>query len=353
MSKIHERYRNMFSLFRTLRLEGTLTQADLKDRLNLQASTVSYLVNDLKKQNLIINSEKSVQTVRVGKPGQYLELDNEVASFLGLYLEETFIDSHVIGLADQEIHYQRFPLDDCPPEKLADKVIEIVKQFILLYDNIKGVGIAVKSVVDSDGNLSSFKRTVIEMEVPKIWKVQGFSSRIREAFPTLSVIVENDANCAAVYCQSSENHAQYSSSMVFVINVKPFGIGCGININGQLYRGFNGSSGETYFSNRIIQDLVEENNTHQDPVRLMEMLKESILKGAYFIDPEQVFLTGGLFTDISCEAMEEIIALFANSPYPMTILAQEHVSLPAKGAVLLVADMYIETLLSGVDRRQS
>lgn len=352
MSKINERYRNMFSLFRTLRLEGTLTQAELKERLHLQASTVSYLVNDLKKQDLIINSEKCVQTTRVGKPGQYLELDNEVAYFLGLYLEETFIDAHVIGLADQEIHYQRFPLEDCPPEKLTEKVIEIVHQFTLVHKNIKGVGIAVKSVVDSDGNLSSFKRTVMEMEVPRIWKVQGFSSKIREAFPTLSVIVENDANCAAVYCQSSEKHA-YSSSMVFVINVKPFGIGCGVNINGELYRGFTGSSGETFFSDRSIQDLVEENNTHQNPVRLMEMLKDSILKGVYFLDPEQVFLTGGLFSDISHSAMDEISSLFANSPYPLTILAQEHVSLPAKGAVLLVADMYIETLLSAVDRRQS
>ena len=352
MSKINERYLNMFSLFKTLRLEGTLTQADLKERLHLQASTVSYLVNDLKKQGLIINSKKSIPTARVGKPGQYLELDNEVASFLGLYLEETFIDAHVIGLADQEIHYQRISMEDCPPEKLTEKVIEIVKKFTLMYENIKGVGIAVKSVVDSDGNLSSFKRTIMEMEVPKIWKVEKFSSKIRKAFPTLSVIVENDANCAAVYCQSSGKHT-CSSSMVFVINVKPFGIGCGININGELFRGFTGSSGETYFSNRSIQDLVEENNTHQDPVRLMEMLRESILKGMYFLDPEQVFLTGGLFTDISLSAMEEITALFANSPYPLTILAQEHVSLPAKGAVLLVADMHVGNLLSGIDRRQA
>lgn len=83
------------------------------------------------------------------------------------------------------------------------------------------------------------------------------------------------------------------------------------------------------------------------------MLKESILKGIYFLDPEQVFLTGGLFSDIPQTAMDEIAALFSTTPYPITILAQEHVSLPAKGAVLLVADAYVENLLSGIDRRQS
>jgi len=51
--------------------------------------------------------------------------------------------------------------------------------------------------------------------------------------------------------------------------------------------------------------------------------------------------------------MDEIASLFSTTPYPITILAQEHVSLPAKGAVLLVADAYVENLLSGIDRRQS
>ncbi len=350
MNKSNERFQNMFALFKTLRTEGVLTQAELKDRLQLQGSTISYLVNDLRKEGLIKNSEKSIQTVRVGKPGQLIELDNDHSLFLGLYLEETFLDAHIIGVADQEVHSQRIPLDDCAPDVLPDRIIAIINQLKEVYDSIKGIGIAVKSVVDRMGNLSSFKRPLRTSDVPKIWMVEGFTSRIRMAFPDNVVVVENDANCAAVYCQSADKQAS-PTSMVFIINEKPFGVGCGIMIDGELFRGFNGASGEIYFSNRSIQDLVEQNKNGQDPEQIMTLLRESIVKSIYFIDPQKVYLTGGLFSYITEAAIDRIEKLFADFPYPVKILSQPHYSFPARGAVLLTADEYIENLLSGMERR--
>jgi predicted NBD/HSP70 family sugar kinase len=308
------------------------------------------LVNDLRKENLIKNSEKAVITNRVGKPGQYLEIDNEYTYFLGLYLEETFIDAHVIGIADQEIHYQRIPVGDCPASILTEKVIGIITHFTLMYEKIQGVGIAVKSVVDCEGNLSSFKRTVMDQQVPKIWKVDGFSKTIRNSFPNLSVVVENDANCAAVYCQTAFKTA-CATSIVFIINEKPFGIGCGIMIDGKLFKGTNGSAGEIFFSDRSIQTLVEKKTKGQDPIQLMKILKESILKAVYLFDPQQVYLTGGLFDDMAEATQREIKTLFESTPYLFEVIAQQHVSYPAKGAVLLVADACFERILANMDRR--
>ena len=352
MNKSQERYQNMFSLFRTLRLEGTLTQAELKDRLHLQASTISYLVNDMKREGLLQPSrvENSVANRRVGKPGQYLEIANEGAYFLGLYLEDTFIDLHVIGLADQEIHFQHLPLGNLQPQELIQKIISLIDHFTSVYENIKGVGIAVKSIVDLDGNLSSFKRIVIDREVPQIWKVEGFTASIRNAFPDLQIVVENDANCAAVYCQAA-NKQDTASSMVFIVNQKPFGIGSGIIIDGKLFKGCNGASGEIFFSDRHIQNLVEQNDLNQEPIRLMGLLTESILKAIYLIDPQFVTFTGGLLSDLDTKSIAEIKALFKAVPYPIEVISQEHLSLPAKGAVLLVADTYISSVLSGIERR--
>ena len=350
MNKSSERFQNMLSLFKTLRTEGVLTQAELKEHMRLQGSTISYLVNDLRKEGLVKNSDKCIQTVRVGKPGQLIELDNDHALFLGLYLEETFLDAHIIGIADQEVHSQRIPLDDCPPEKLPDRIIAIINHLKDVYDSIRGIGIAVKSVVDRKGNLSSFKRPLTTNQVPKIWMVEGFNDRIRHAFPNHVVVVENDANCAAVYCQSADKHAN-PTSMVFIINEKPFGIGCGIMIDGELFRGFNGASGEIYFSNRSIQDLVEQNKNGQNPEQIMTLLRESIVKSIYFFDPQKVYLTGGLFSYVTKETIARIHQLFADIPYSIEILTQPHYSFPARGAVLLTADEYIQNLLSGMERR--
>ena len=352
MNKSQERYQNMFSLFRTLRLEGTLTQSELKDRLQLQASTISYLVNDMKREGLLQPSlvENTAANRKVGKPGQYLEIANEGAYFLGLYLEETFIDLHVIGLADQEVHFQHLPLGDLQPQELIQRIISLIDHLTSVYENIKGVGIAVKSVVDLEGNLSSFKRIVIDREVPQIWKIAGFTASIREAFPNLQIIVENDANCAAVYCQAASKQTT-TSSMVFIINQKPFGVGSGIIIDGKLFKGCNGASGEIFFSDRYIQNIVEQNDLHQEPVHLMGLLTDSILKAIYLIDPQFVTLTGGLLSDLDKNSIAEIKSLFKAIPYPIEVISQEHLSLPAKGAVLLAADTYISTVLSGIERR--
>lgn len=340
----------MFLLFKTLRNNGVLTQAELKEILKLQRSTVSYLVNDLRQVGLVKNSEKSIRAVRVGKPGQLIELDNEHSLFLGLYLEETFLDAHVIGLADQEVLFRRIPLFDCPPQEFSDQIIGIIRQLTDSYNSIRGIGIAVKSVVDRKGNLSSFKRPLPVQNVPKIWMVEGFTSRICEAFRDYVVVVENDANCAAVYCQSADRQAD-TTSLVFIINARPFGVGCGIMIDGKLFRGFNGASGEIYFSNRNIQDLVERNEGDQDPEQIVILLRDSIVKSAYFIDPQKVYLTGGLFSSITEETRARIKHIFSGIPYPFEILSQPHYSFPARGAVLLAADQYVERLLSGLERR--
>ena len=294
MNKTNERYFNLAKLFNTLRLEGSSTQAELKEKLGLQASTISYLVNDLRMKGLVRNSDKNIGSPKVGKPGQPIELDNEYAYFLGLYLEETFIDAHIIGIADLEIYSQRIPLVQENPEKVPQQVVHIVRNILSLYDNIKGMGVAVKSVVDNDGNISSFKRTLIGSEGPKIWSVQGFSKALREAFPDLHIVVENDANCAGTYCQAVTKH-RYENFMTFIINNKPFGI--------------------------------------------------------HMIDPQKVYRSGSLFSQIDEQTKKDILSLFDTIPYLVEVLVEAQYSLPAKGAVLLAVDDFVMDLLAMMDRR--
>ena len=350
MNKTNERFYNLANLFTTLRLEGATTQADLKEQLKLQASTISYLVNDLKSKGLVINSTKNVSAPKVGKPGQPIEIDNEYAYFLGLYIEETFVDAHIIGIADVEIYSQRVPFIQSSPEEVPSQVIKMIHNLLSLYDNIKGIGIAVKSVVDNEGNISSFKRTLIGTEGPRIWSIHGFSKTLREAFPHLHIVVENDANCAATYCQAITKH-KYGNSMTIIINSNPFGIGCGLILNDRLFKGTHGAAGEIFFSDRTVQNLIEQQKNGKAPIQIITLLKESIIKGIFMIDPEKIYLSGSLFSHIDSATKDEIIELFAHIPYDLEILIEAQYSLPAKGAVLLAVDNYIMDLLAMIDRR--
>ena len=327
-----------------------MTQAHLKELMQLQGSTISYLVNDLRRQHLVKNSTKSIETVKVGKPGQLIELDNEYAYFLGIYLEETFFDAHVIGLADKEIYSERFTLVDLPPAELLKKISQIIKNLLNRYYNIKGIGIAIKSVVDVKGNISSFKRIMPGIEGAKVWSIEGFSALIRKEIGDLCLIVENDANCAATYCKTS-NKNNYDTSMTFIVNKDPFGVGCGMILNGKLFRGGNGAAGELFFPDRSIQNLVEQQNNKLTPFEIMKLLKDSITQGIYMIDPQVVYLSGSLFSHLPDSSRQEILNLFKGVPYSIQLLVEDQYSLPAKGVVLLTADAYIADLLSHIDRR--
>lgn len=350
MNKTNERFHNLLALFDTLRLEGSITQAELKDRMQLQASTVSYLVNDLRHKGLVVNSKKNIQSVKVGKPGQLLELDNEYAYFLGLYLEETFIDAHIIGIADVEIFSQRIPLEEGSPNELPNQIIKIIENLRSLYGNIRGVGIAVKSVVDRKGNISSFKRTYMATEGPRVWSIEGFSTIIRNAFEDLLIVIENDANCAATYCQAITKHI-HGNFMTVLVNNNPFGIGCGLVVNDKLFRGGNGAAGEIFFTDRTIQNLIEQQKNGHAPTEIIRLLKDAIVKGIYMMDPEVVYLSGSLFSHTDDETHQEILQTFKGLPYPIHILVEAHYSLPAKGAVLLAVDEYISDLIATMDRR--
>lgn len=345
MPRISERQHNLKRVFQFLRSERACTQAELKSQLVLQASTISYLVNDLKSLGFVRDTGQAVQTGRAGKPGQLIALDNSRALFLGLYLEETFVDVHAIGIADVEIGAQRVPLDPGTTH-LPDFVIELINRERTQHQSLRGIGIAVKAVVDGQGNLSSFKRTgstgVSGTQANAIWKVSGFTRAIREAFPDLPVVVENDANCTALYCRFLSGE-QYGTTIAFVINVEPFGIGCGITIDGTLFRGINGAAGEFFFPDRSVQNLAEQTGRHGRPREIVKILEESITKAAYLIDPEIVYLTGSLFSDASAEESDAVRDLLRHVPCPIEILSEHQYSLPAKGAVRLAADHYVDS----------
>ncbi len=340
--RISERQHNLKRVFQFLRTERECTQAELKNQLVLQASTISYLVNDLKSLGFVRETGQAVQTGKAGKPGQLIALDNSRALFLGLYLEETFIDVHAIGIADVEISAERIPLDPGTTQ-LPEFVIELITRERARHPSLRGVGVAVKAVVDADGNLSSFKRASVSgTQVNAIWQVSGFTRAIRQAFPDIPVVVENDANCAALYCRFLSGE-QYGTTIVVVINVEPFGFGCGITIEGKLFRGKNGAAGEFFFPDRSVQNLIEQAGPGRSLLDVIALLKESVTKAAYLIDPEKVFLTGSLFSDASTKESEAVRDLFHQVPYQIEILSEHQYSLPAKGAVRLAADHYVDS----------
>ncbi|NLA54372.1 MAG: ROK family transcriptional regulator [Clostridiales bacterium] len=347
MNKGVERKHNLSDVIEALQRYGGMTQTQLKDRCGLLASTVSYTVRDLKKFGFIIELGQVPSDGRPGKPGSLIGLNNEKAAFLGIYAEDNFLDAQIIGIDETTLHQSRHIFEDMQVEKTIFKVIH---QSLKTYPQIRGVGVAIKGIVYNDGTIRSGKRTDGKGS-EGFWSFASLGSGLAEAFPQLIFAVENDANCAAVQyhhltCREKEN------LVVYLLNKNPFGIGCGILVGGQLYRGYKGAAGEFFEKDSRLRDLADSLEGNSDFLtRYLPALVPHILQTAWLLDPEEVVLAGSYFDNLSQEDILAAKALFSASSVKIRIKGGILELNPARGAALLVTNGYITSFIEEVKKR--
>jgi len=118
------------------------------------------------------------------------------------------------------------------PEHLVDVVTEIVRQ-LLSEHQIAAVGVGAAGFVDADRRMVLFAPNLAWRDTPLRDEI---AARIE-----LPVVVENDANAAAWGEYRYGAGEQHPHLVVLTIGT---GIGAGLVLNGQLYRGAYGIAGE-------------------------------------------------------------------------------------------------------------
>lgn len=340
MNNRNERYKNLLHVVDVLRKHGSLSQAQLSDLCGLQASTISYLVNDLRKYNLIRDIGKvQSRSNHAGKPGFAISLNNEAAIFLGAYLEDSYIDFSLYGLDGRLLECERIEFEDMTMEDAMD---DGVGRMITRYPQIKKIGIAVKGLIHSDGRLESGDRHLPSGKVEH-WNISDFTGKVKRRYPEHDLIIENDANCAAV-CFKFEDSEDVSNSITYVLNNRPFGIGIGLIINGHLYKGFSGVAGE-FYDNDI-------DSFCRDDIRsTISFLLNHMMMSTLLLNPEKIIISGSSFSTLDTETISEINEKLSCIPTKVELKIEENFSAPARGAALMVADTFIQELIGGMERR--
>ena len=343
INKKIEKKHNLLSVIEMLRRHGAMSQARLKEFCGLQASTVSYLVNDLKQCGLIRDAEQEQREGKVGKPGSLIELDNEMASFLGIYVEDDWIDAYWIGVDGKILEYKRKEFGDVP---VVESIFQTIHTNLERHGNIKGIGVAVKGIVYADGTIKSGNRNREEA-----WNFEGVVNEVKSRFADIPIIVDNDANCAAELFNYNTKHI-YSNSITY-LNQTPFGLGCGLTIDNRIYRGTTGSAGEVFEKSELMAELagsVQRGNVY-DAERIIQIIMPHILAAAYLLNPGCIVITGSYFENMPEEELVRIRGDLKNTPVPVEILAGKSHLNPAQGAALLAIDTYVRNLIEEVTRR--
>lgn len=227
---------NRSIVLNVIRDKGPLSRADVSRRTKLTRSTVSSIVSYLTKKNLV--RETGLSSSGVGRRGILLELNPKAYYVVGIDLGTLNTIAAVVDLEGKIVERVEHPTNG---EKNRDDVIERVKAAIhevisasnLNLQKIAGIGLAVPGLVDSKKGMILF--------IPNFgWKDTPLREILEEEFHT-PIFIDNNANAMAL------SEAQFGIGRgvknFICVNIG-IGIGSGVIINREIYRGETECTGE-------------------------------------------------------------------------------------------------------------
>lgn len=227
---------NLSTVLRCLQDGAPLSRSQLADLTGLNKTTVSSLVEELFELTLV--HEIGLDTSRGGRPARLLDLNPHAGLVIGVELGVDFISvilSDFVGTVIWREHVDTDPTD--PKDEIIALALDLIDA-ARASDQVQGtrvlgIGLTLPGMVDVRNGVLLFSPNLQ-------WRNVDLRC-IVEQRTDLPVFVENDANAAALG-EYLFGIARKVQDFVFV--VAGIGIGAGLFLNGNLYRGSGGIAGE-------------------------------------------------------------------------------------------------------------
>ncbi|GGQ00294.1 ROK family transcriptional regulator [Streptomyces roseolilacinus] len=226
---------NLERVVRAVRMAGSLTQAEIARATGLSAATVSNIVRELKDGGTV----EVTPTSAGGRRARSVSLSGDAGIVIGVDFGHTHLRVAVGNLAHQVLAEESEPLDvDASSAEGFDRAEHLVKRLIettgIGPDKVIGVGLGVPGPIDvSSGTLGS---TSILPGWTGINPSQELSARLG-----VPVYVDNDANLGALG-ELVWGAGRGVRDLAYIKVAS--GVGAGLVIDGQIYRGPGGTAGE-------------------------------------------------------------------------------------------------------------
>ena len=227
---------NLSVVLNCLRERAPLSRAQLAEITGLNKTTVSSLVGQLLQHQFV--REIGCGPSSSGRPGVLLELNPNAGSIVGLEIGVDFILLLLTDFKAQTLwRWEERNGSDKRPEWVIQQAGDIVERALAqsrqLGLSVLGLGVGVPGLVDVTTGTVLFAPNLQWHDVP-------LEQELTKRF-SIPVLIDNDANTAALgekyfgVAQASENFIYLSAGV---------GLGGGIFIADELYRGQRGYAGE-------------------------------------------------------------------------------------------------------------
>jgi len=231
---------NLTLVLRQIATGEGLSRAQVAARTGLTKATVSTLVNALMDSGLVV--EKNPERGLIGRPGSPLGLNEHGPVGLGIEINVDYVSSCVVDLTG-EVRYHQTTVGDnrlLAPEAVLERAVGLAESIWVEAEAaglaVSGLGVGVPGLVDFDGVLHRAPNLLQWQGIPVAEVIAKMLGR-----PLQSVHCDNEANLAAL----GEHWFGHRDELQnFVLVSGEIGVGAGIVMGGELFRGVRGLGGE-------------------------------------------------------------------------------------------------------------
>ncbi len=223
---------NESAILEQIRRYGPITRSELARRLHLSLPTITRIVNELLSVGLIV--ESSTAGSSGGRRPGLLQFNFRSNLIIGVYVGHKM----VAALADLngeilERRTQTSLSGEAGLQQLIDLIRDLQQQAEAMGLSVRGVGVGAPSIV-------SFPEGVVAWAPGLGWRDLPLKQQLEDALG-LRVFVENEVNLLAL--GESWRGAGRGIRRLVCVSVGT-GVGAGLILDGQLYRGTRGAAGE-------------------------------------------------------------------------------------------------------------
>ena len=231
---------NTRAILLSLLQEGPISRVELAEKLSLSNTTITNITSELLDQGIVI--EERVQAPekrkRVGRPRRMLRLVPAARSAIGVHIGVGLFRVAITNLSAEIIYNEIASFDlTTPPEEVIEDIVRLIESTIEASDiereRVIGVGVGASGLVNFDEGINVLAPRLGWENVP--------IQQLMETHLDLPVCVDNNVRTMAL-AEAIFGDGQGVGVLAFVYG--RIGVGAGIVVNGQVFRGGGAGAGE-------------------------------------------------------------------------------------------------------------
>ncbi|MCX5701146.1 MAG: ROK family protein [Candidatus Omnitrophica bacterium] len=244
-----DKERRSIEILDILRKRGPISRPEISRDMGINVVTISNYIDEFIKSNLVF--EKELDVSEGGRRPVLLDLNPQACFVIGVGLNLTNMVGLLVDLKGNIITKTQTARPDFSVKDVSESVLDIVREILRrskeYFANIQGIGVGVAGLINKkDGSIHWPQKmdhyyTYASVDVP-------LKALMEKEFD-LPTMIENDAT-SACFGEHWLDLEQGYKNVIYMFS----GVGCGIMINGEVYRGSQGYAGETSVYNFKEQD---------------------------------------------------------------------------------------------------